>query len=465
MKRQHGSPAIRVAVAAPFPEIVRIHESTAEYADELEVCAMISSASAVLDQTRLLQPDVLLLSEELGPNHDDTLARLGTLAPATRLVMLVSGAPARAAVIADGVVRLDAPPAELRAAIVAAMGRGTETQAPATHSRVQSSVAAGAVRPGSPAWLRITPAADTPAEQPPVTTPSLPLEPDQASPARAPADAPPADNDLGHPQREPTRTVLVFSGKGGVGKSIVATNLATALAVRGARVALIDLDLQYGDVGVLLHLEAHPLGIDALAQRGDDMDGAALEQAMATSAEGVRVLLAPTSPELADLVSASSMDGILTLLSGRYDYVVVDSPAHLEERIVGVMESADQILLVSSFGIASVKDTKVTLRLLQSLGIERDRVALVVNQTHPRISFPADEIERALRFPILSSLPFEPRMDESLDSGRPLVVSEPRSGFSRQLALIVEHVGRASEPRSTTKVPRHAARWRLRFGR
>ncbi|MDQ6807657.1 MAG: P-loop NTPase [Actinomycetota bacterium] len=426
MKRQHGSQAIRVAVAAPFPEIVRIHESTAEYADEIEVCAMISSPEAVLDQARLLQPDVLLLSEELGATRHDTLARLGVLAPATRLVMLIGREPGGPPVIADGLVQLDAPPAELRAAIVAAMARGIGNQAPPAHSRDESSDAVGAV--GSP------------------------------------ADASPADGHADHPENEPSRIVLVVSGKGGVGKSVVATNLATALAARGARVALIDLDLQFGDVGLFLHLEAHAVTIDALAER-DDIDEAALDRALATSADGVRVLLAPTSPEASDLVSASSLATILTLLSRTHDFVVVDSPAQLEERIVRVMEVADQILLVSSFGIASVKDTRVTLRLLQSLGIEPDRVAVVVNQTHPRISFPADEIERALRFPILSNLPFERRMDESLDSGHPLVVSEPRSRFSRQLAHVVDHVGRTRETRSTNKVARHGSKWRLRFGR
>jgi MinD-like ATPase involved in chromosome partitioning or flagellar assembly len=90
-------------------------------------------------------------------------------------------------------------------------------------------------------------------------------------------------------------------------------------------------------------------------------------------------------------------------------------------------------------------------------------VALVLNQTRPRITFPADEVERALRFPILSRLPYEPRMDESVDSGRPLVVSEPRSGFSRQLALIVDHVVRERDAGAATKVRRHAAKWRLRL--
>jgi MinD-like ATPase involved in chromosome partitioning or flagellar assembly len=466
MDREQSRTAIRVAVAAPFPEIVRIHECTAEYADELEVCAMISNADAVLEQARLLQPDVLLLSEGLGANRSDTLAQLSALAPATRLVMLVTGTRDAAPVIADGAVRLGAPAAELRAAIMAATGRGDPSVAPPAHAHPagaeRTSSTAGA---GRPPWLSIAPAPEPATGTAPVPVFSLPLDPEELTAPRVQPQPAQPDGTPVQPDAPAARTVLVFSGKGGVGKSVVATNLATALALGGASVALVDLNLQYGDVGVLLHLEAHPVTIDALAQNGDDVDARALDDALATSTEGVRVLLAPTSPESSDLVSASALEAILNQLSLTFDYVVVDSPPHLEERIVGVMEVADQILLVSSFGITSVKDTKVTLRLLQSLGIGPDRVALVVNQTRPRISFQAEEIERALRFPILSNLPYEARMEESVDSGRPLVVSEPRSGFSRQLAVIVEHVGRAQAFGTQPKVRRHAAKWRLRLRR
>jgi MinD-like ATPase involved in chromosome partitioning or flagellar assembly len=466
MDRQQSRPAIRVAVAAPFPEMVRIHESLAEYSDELEVCAMISGADAVLEQARLLQPDVLLLSEGLGANRADTLAQLNAVAPATRLVMLVAGAPHPAPLIADGAVPLGAPAAELRAAIMAVTDRGGPDMAPPAHTRAagdeRSAPRSGA---GQPPWLSIAPTSEPAAPAAPVPVFALPLGSEEVSAARAQPQPPQLGKQTEQPERAAGRTVLVFSGKGGVGKSVVATNLATALAVRGALVALVDLNLQYGDVGVLLHLEAHPTTIDALAQHGDEVSPSSLDDALATSAEGVRVLLAPASPESSDLVTASTLEAILNQLSRTYDYVVVDSPPHLEERVVGVMEVADQILLVSSFGITSVKDTKVTLRLLQSLGIEPNRVALVLNQTRPRISFQAEEIERALRFPILSNLPYEARMEECVDSGRPLVVNEPRSSFSRQLALIVDHVGRAQARDSQPKVRRHAAKWRLRLRR
>jgi pilus assembly protein CpaE len=175
------------------------------------------------------------------------------------------------------------------------------------------------------------------------------------------------------------------------------------------------------------------------------------------------VLLAPRSPEFADLVSAASLGAILTELGRSHDYLVVDSPAHLEERILGVMEVADQVLLVTSCTIAAVKDAKLTLRLMQSLGIEAGRVAVVLNQTIARIGFAAEDIERALRYPILANLPYEPRMDESIDNGRPLVLSEPRCGFSRQLQQVVDHLGRERDASATHKPTERPVKWRLRF--
>ena len=101
------------------------------------------------------------------------------------------------------------------------------------------------------------------------------------------------------PRRRPggnAELVVVFSGKGGVGKSLIATNLAVALAADGERVALVDLDLQFGDVAVMLHVESHATAIDALAQQGDQIDADFIEEVMATGPEGVRALLAPSEP-------------------------------------------------------------------------------------------------------------------------------------------------------------------------
>lgn len=240
--------------------------------------------------------------------------------------------------------------------------------------------------------------------------------------------------------RTPSELFVVFAGKGGVGKSVVSTNLSSALAKDGARVAIIDLDLQFGDVGVMLGVE-HPHTIEELVPLGDQMETEFLEEIMGTGPEGVRVLLAPTSPELADLVTAGTLRAIIRELGKSYDYIVVDAPAHLEERTLEMIELADHIVVVTAFNVTAVKDTKITLKLLQSLGIDREKIAVVLNQTRARANFTREEVEDSLRFRIVTQLSFEPRIvDDSVDQGKPFVLSEPRSEISRQFRTLVDYL-------------------------
>ena len=328
----------------------------------------------------------------------------------------------------------------------------------------------------------VTPLITSPAAPAPAATP-VPVLPRHEEPATPPvaaaapvAEAVAVEEPIAEQPRTRTRragrtkadTLLVFSGKGGVGKSVVATNLAVALSAKGAKVALVDLNLQYGDVAVLLHVEGHPTSIEFLAQQGEQVDRDYLDEVMATGPEGVRVLLAPASPEFADLVTATSMRSILRELSRGYDYVVVDSPAHLEERVLEAMEVADQVLVVSSFNITSVKDTRVTLRLLQSLGVERDRIAVVLNQTQPKVGFTTAEIEKSLRFQVLAQLPYDAHVNDAVDTGRPLVLSQPRSDFAKNFRAVVDFIAVQEEAVAADggggETPRQAVKRRL-FGR
>jgi len=245
--------------------------------------------------------------------------------------------------------------------------------------------------------------------------------------------------------------VVVFSGKGGVGKSLIATNLAVALAADGERVAIVDLDLQFGDVAVMLHLESHPTAIDALAQQGEQVDSEFIEEVMATGPEGVRALLAPASPEFADLVNPASLRAILRELAKTYDHIVVDTPSHLEERNLEAIEMADQIVVVTSFNFAAIKDTKVTLKLLQSLGVEKDKICVVLNQTRAKVSFQRGEVEDSLRFRVLTVPPFEPRVDDFIDSGRAIVTEEPKAEFSKQFRVLVDQIAGVETGRPETK--------------
>jgi MinD-like ATPase involved in chromosome partitioning or flagellar assembly len=313
-----------------------------------------------------------------------------------------------------------------------------------------------------------------PAPDPPAADqwPGVPVAPPVEPPVPAEPDPEPVRPVRPRPPRRPGRgraeVVVVFSGKGGVGTSLVATNLAVALAAEQERVALIDLDLQFGDVAVMLHAEGHPTAIDALAQQGEQVDIEFIEEVMAPGPEGVRALLAPASPEFADLVNTASLRAILRELAKTYDHIVVDTPSHLEERNLEAIEMASQIIVVTSFSFAAIKDTKVTLKLLQSLGVDRDSICVVLNQTRAKASFQRAEVEDSLRFRVLTVLPFEPKVDDYFDNGQQIVTADPKAEFSKQFRVLVDHVmggGEGTGPKETESTKGRAARRRFSLGR
>lgn len=431
---QTGTPVIRVLIADQITCIVEDLEKLADYGDRIDVCGIARQASGVVAETQLRQPDVLLMREGFGGLEAAAVAeQLASVSPSTKLLLLST----------DGAGKAD----------------HNGTPAP-------DSVSASAT--GAEMLDAIQRVAGVPA--PPTS--------DNGEDAAPPEPTPEEEVIQDVPQRRPRRpgrtraeVLLVFSGKGGVGKSVIATNLAVALATdTGARVGMIDLDLQYGDIGVMMRVENHLTSIDDLSQQGEQVEGDFLDEVMASGPEDLRLLLAPSSPEFADLVTTGNLRSIFREMSKMFDYIVVDLPAHLEERTLETIEMADQIILVTGYNVTSVKNAKITLRLFEAMGVERDRIVMVLNQTRPKVGFPPEEVEKILRCRMLAKFPYEPRVDDSIDTGRPIVLAEPKSDFSKQIHAVVKYLapeeGEVSrEPREARSPAQRANRRRFSLGR
>jgi len=388
------APVIRVLIADQIAHIVEDLAKLADFSDQVDVCGIARHDDDVIEEARLRRPDVLLVSSAMGGADAATLAaQLADAAPGAKILFVTPPG------VEDG---------------VAAPEIG-ETVAPSTT--------------GAELVAAIRRAHGVDAHEPAVA--AEPEEPMQEIIPRRPRRA----------GRTRGEIFLVYSGKGGVGKSMIATNLAVGLSIdTGARVALVDLDLQYGDAGVMMQVDKHLTSIEDLAQHGEVVDPEVLQEVLATGPASVRVLLAPASPELADLVTTANLRAILRELGKTHDYIVVDAPAHLEERTLEVIEQADQILVVTAFNVTAVKSTRVALKLFQSLGVEMDRIAIVLNQSRQKVTFARGDIEQLLRFRVLVQLPFDTRVDESIDHGQPLVMSEPRSEMSKQFRALVDYL-------------------------
>ena len=220
--------------------------------------------------------------------------------------------------------------------------------------------------------------------------------------------------------------VTVFSTKGGVGKTVVATNLAVAMTELGKSVVLIDLDLQFGDVGIVLGLEPTQTIIGAV-QSGERLDAAMLDGFLVTHPSGLKVLLAPIQPEDAEIVTASRVDRILRLLAERFDYVVVDTPPMLDDAVLAALDRSSRVIAITMMDVASIKNSRISLQKLKQLGYNGSLVEVLLNRADSKVYLREEAVEDAIGLPIKYRLPSDAQVPRALNKGVPVVLEAPRS--------------------------------------
>ncbi|TMG36411.1 MAG: MinD/ParA family protein [Chloroflexi bacterium] len=255
--------------------------------------------------------------------------------------------------------------------------------------------------------------------------------------AAGPVAAAPTDGESVR-RGEHGQVYFFYSGKGGVGKSLIAANLAVSMANETkAKVALVDLDLQFGDIGVLLNLD-HSQGITDLIENIDHMDQEFIREIMVDGPFGIKVLLTPISPELADLVTVDHIRRIFSELRKMFDYIIVDSSCHLGEINLEVLDHADKVVVVTSLSIPAIKNTKLALKIFDSLSISPDRVVLLLNKSDAHSEFNKESVEANLRFPIAGQIPNDAKLViNSVNRGNPFVTTHPESEISQRIRELV----------------------------
>jgi pilus assembly protein CpaE len=258
---------------------------------------------------------------------------------------------------------------------------------------------------------------------------------------------------------EPGRLISVFSTKGGVGKTCIAINVAAAMAKRSSEpVVLIDGDLQFGDVSVMLSLQSQNTVLDAAAavQYGD----LELVQTLADKdpATGLLVLPAPIESMPTDALLPGEMVNICAALQAIAGHVVIDLPSVFNEYVLAIIEASDEVLLVGSMDIPSIKNLKIGMQQLDLQAIAGHKLKLVLNHANAKVKLDVKEIERVLGMSANFPVPDDIAVPISVNSGRPVVVEEPKSPVSRALDCIAESLlgpnatpkkGRRGKGRST----------------
>lgn len=252
--------------------------------------------------------------------------------------------------------------------------------------------------------------------------------------------SPPSLSALPEPSRtDRGRIVTVFSTKGGAGKSFVATNLAGILARRSSKpVVLVDADLQFGDVAVMLGMAPAHTIIDAVNVI-DRLDAELLKSLLIKhEPTGLHVLAAPIEPAFADSVSLPHMKRILELLTSFCSHVVIDTPASFNDIVLGVLEEADDIVLMAGMDIPHIKNTKIGLQTLRLLHIPAAKVKLTLNRANSKVKLDIADVERTLQMKADCLLPSDIAVPQSINKGVPIIIDAPRSGVARNLERMAD---------------------------
>ena len=233
------------------------------------------------------------------------------------------------------------------------------------------------------------------------------------------------------------QVIAVFSPKGGAGRTTIATNLAVALHKdTGTRVCLVDANLQFGDVGVLLNLNPKDRSIAEAVETGEP-DGDIIDSVLVDHSTGIHVLLAPPSPEGADLVTPAYMRRILEHLRIGHEFVVIDLPSGLSDLSLAVMDAADTILVLTALEITTIKNVRLFLEVTEQLEYARSKIRLVINRADAAQGIRIADVEASVRRPIDGTIVSDGRLSVlAVNRGVPFVVSHPDSVLSRDVAKL-----------------------------
>jgi pilus assembly protein CpaE len=245
---------------------------------------------------------------------------------------------------------------------------------------------------------------------------------------------PPTPEELG-------KVISVFSPKGGTGCSTIATNLAIALQMETeAKVVLVDGSLQFGDAAVLLNLKPVRTIVDLVPHMAE-LDGELVHSVIVPHSSGIKTLLAPPRPEMADLVVPDHMKRILEELKKTFDFIVVDTWTSLHDLVLTIMDISDRIVLIATPDIPSIKNTKLFFEVTEALGYSPEKVFLTINKVDRRSGIRAEDIETGIKHPVAATLALDERVAAlAANQGAPFVLSAANSLIAQSVVNLAHQL-------------------------
>jgi pilus assembly protein CpaE len=231
--------------------------------------------------------------------------------------------------------------------------------------------------------------------------------------------------------------ICVLGPKGGTGKTVTASNLGAALAAAGKRVSMMDLDLQFGDLALCMGVRPETTIYD-LATSPGSLDTDKLDAYLVPHESGARVLVAPTRPDQAGIVTTDFLRDVYAVLREMSDFLVVDTSPGFSAEVISAIDASSDVCMLGMLDTLSLKNTRLGLETLDLMGYDASRVVLVLNRADSRVGISDDDVERIVSRKPQIRVPSDVEITRSVNDGRPIVLSRPKSEGAQAFRRLAE---------------------------
>lgn len=232
------------------------------------------------------------------------------------------------------------------------------------------------------------------------------------------------------------KVITFYNVKGGAGKSVISSNIAVMLArFWKKKVVLIDMNFAFGDQAILLNLPTDK-NIYQLLKARPPLKLPVIEEQLTDHFSGLKVLLPPPLPELAEAIKPELVESIIDALRNEYDFIIIDTHNQLTEMELKILEISDAIMLVMTMELTFIKNTKLLIDLLQRLQVPREKIKVILNRAFKKMSLEPAKVEKSLRYAISHFIPSEGNLViPSVNKGMPFSLSKSADGTAIMMAM------------------------------
>jgi pilus assembly protein CpaE len=236
------------------------------------------------------------------------------------------------------------------------------------------------------------------------------------------------------------KVIVIYSPRGGVGRTMVSTNLALSLQTEDTPTVIVDAALQFGDVSACLNLQTRNSLLDLVEQVGE-LDTDLVDRIAVHHASGLKVVAAPARPEQAESVHGAQVSKVIRFLATIFQYVVVDTSAALNESTIGAIDASDIVVLIGAPDLPTIKNLRMFFDLSEALNLTPQKTVLIMNRMDKRFGISAEKVADLLKQPILAQIPLDDRVVPlSTNNGEPFILQDRTKPVARAILEMAQAI-------------------------